>query len=357
MAGIKDVAKKAGVSVSTVSNVINGRHAKMGARTLRRVQDAITELNYTPNSVARQLKSGHTKTLGLVVPSVANPFWGNVSQLIEKAALKRGYQVLICNAERDPQLEATYMNSLYGSSVRGTILGSSPVSFDHLREHSEKGMHIAAFDRTTQGAQGVVSCSVSVDQALGARLATRHLIGLGHKRIAFISGPIGTSSRIARLEGMRSELEKDGLILEDDMIWLGPNACGFGDSHAAELGRTAARELLTQDNPPTALFAVNDMYAIGACSGARELGYRVPDDLSVVGFDDIIMSKVMEPPLTTVRQPADQMAELIVANLIHTLEDEDGAEDPHVILRPELIVRNSTAAPKSHRERSHRAMP
>ncbi|WP_187394078.1 LacI family DNA-binding transcriptional regulator [Oceaniovalibus sp. ACAM 378] len=351
MAGIKDVAKKAGVSVSTVSNVINGRHAKMGARTLSRVQEAITALNYTPSAVARQLKSGQIKTLGLVVPSVANPFWGNVSQLIEKAALKRGYQVLICNAERDPDLEVTYMNSLHGSSIRGTILGSSPVSFDHLREHAEKGMRIAAFDRVSRGAKGVVSCSVSVDQALGARLATRHLIGLGHKRIAFISGPIGTSSRIARLEGMRRELDKEGLTLEDDMIWLGgANAMGFGDSHAAELGRTAARELLTQDNPPTAIFTVNDMYAIGACSGARELGYRVPEDLSVVGFDDIFMAKVVEPPLTTVRQPVEKMAELIVAKLIYTLENEDGAEEPHVILRPELMVRNSTAAPKPPRK-------
>ncbi|MCJ7874531.1 LacI family DNA-binding transcriptional regulator [Phaeobacter sp. J2-8] len=347
MAGIKDVAKKAGVSVSTVSNVINGRHAKMGARTLRRVQEAIAELNYTPSAVARQLKSGHIKTLGLVVPSVANPFWGNVSQLIEKAALKRGYQVLICNAERDPELEANYMTSLQGSLIRGTILGSSPVSFDHLREHSEKGMHIGAFDRASRGAEGIVSCSVSVDQDLGARLATRHLIGLGHKKIAFISGPIGTSSRIARLEGVQRELSKVGLSIDEDLIWLGPQAAGFGDSQAAELGRTAARELLTRDDPPTAIFAVNDMYAIGACSGARELGYRVPDDLSVVGFDDIIMAKVMEPPLTTVRQPVEQMAELMVARLIETLEDEDGPAEPHVILRPELIVRSSTAARKN----------
>ncbi|MEQ8730152.1 MAG: LacI family DNA-binding transcriptional regulator [Marinovum algicola] len=345
MAGIKDVAKRAGVSVSTVSNVINGRHAKMGARTLRRVQEAIDDLSYTPNAVARQLKSGQIKTLGLVVPSVANPFWGNASQLIEKAALKRGYQVLICNAEREPELEATYFSSLYASSIRGTILGSSPVSFDHLREHARNGMHIGAFDRTTQGAEGVVTCSVSVDQSLGARLATRHLIGLGHRRIGFISGPIGTSSRTARLEGMRQELEKAGLTPDPDLVWLATNATGFGDSQAAELGRTGIRELLTLDDPPTAVFTVNDMYAIGACSGARELGFRVPEDLSVVGFDDIIMAKVMEPPLTTIRQPVEQMAELIVKKLIATLEGTETTDDAHVVLRPELIVRSSTAAP------------
>ncbi|MEL6520522.1 MAG: LacI family DNA-binding transcriptional regulator [Pseudomonadota bacterium] len=347
MAGIKDVAKKAGVSVSTVSNVINGRHAKMRVETLERVQSAIAALNYSPSAVARQLQSGRIKTLGLVVPSVANPFWGNVSQLIEKEAQKRGYQVLICNAERDPEMEAEYLASLYDSSIRGVILGSSPVTFEHLRDRAEQGMHIAAFDRKTKGAQGAVSCSVSIDQTLGSRLATRHLIGLGHKRIGFISGPIGTSSRTSRLEGMRTTIEKAGLEFDEELAWLAPNVIGFGDSHAAEIGRTGIRELLTLDNPPTAVFTVNDMYAIGACSGARELGFRVPEDLSVVGFDDVFISKVMEPPLTTVRQPVEQMSALVVAKLIETLENDGAVEDPHIELRPELIVRSSTAPPRS----------
>lgn len=345
MAGIKDVALKAGVSVSTVSNVINGRHAKMRPNTLRRVQNAISDLKYTPNAVARQLQSGQIRTLGLIVPSVANPFWGNVSQLIEKAAQVRGYQVLICNAERDAEMEANYLESLYGSSIRGVILGSSPVSLEHLREYAEKGMRIAAFDRRTSGIQGVISCSVSLDQELGARLATRHLIGLGHTRIGFISGPIGTSSRTGRLEGMRAELAKAGIPINEELIWLGPYAVGFGDSQAAELGRSGMRELLTLDNPPTAVFCVNDMYAIGALSGARELGCRIPEDLSVVGFDDIDLAKLMHPPLTSIRQPVDQMSEMIVNQLIDTLEAREMVANPHVVLRPDLLVRSSTAAP------------
>ena len=340
--GIKEVAKRAGVSVSTVSNVINGRHAKMSTQTLLRVQDAISELNYTPNTVARQLQSGQVKTLGLVVPSVANPFWGNVSQLIEKEASARGYQVLICNAERDPELEANYLSSLYASSIRGVILGSSPVSFDHLRSSADKGMHIAAFDRQTSSDHKVVACSVTVDQALGARLATQHLISLGHKRIAFISGPIGTSSRVARMNGMRSELEKAGLAFDEKLIWLGPNAVGFGDSQAAELGRIGIAELLAVDNPPTAVFTVNDTYAIGACSGARDLGFRVPEDLSIVGFDDVFIAEVMQPPLTTIRQPVEKMSALIVEKIIESLETDGDINDPHIELQPELIVRHST---------------
>lgn len=209
----------------------------------------------------------------------------------------------------------------------------------------KKGVVVAALDRKSQGAQGVVACSVGVDQFMGARLATRHLIGLGHKRIAFLSGPIGTSGRIGRLEGMRSELAKAGIVLEDQLVWLGPNVAGFGDAKATELGRIGIRDLLTLDNPPTAVFTVNDMCAIGACAGARELGYRVPEDLSVVGFDDIVIAEVMQPPLTTIRQPINKMTELIVDKLIDALENENGVSDPHIELRPELVVRASTSVP------------
>ncbi|WP_045392412.1 LacI family DNA-binding transcriptional regulator [Falsirhodobacter sp. alg1] len=345
MAGIKDVAKMAGVSVSTVSNVINGRHGKMGHDTLCRVQDAISTLKYVPNAVARQLQSGQIRTLGLIVPSVANPFWGNASQVIEKEAKAHGYQVLICNAERDPDTEAAYLESLYSSGIRGVILGSSPVSLDHLQKQAEKGMRIAAFDRNTQGIQQLLSCSISIDQISGARMAARHLVGLGHKRIGFISGPIGTSSRIARLDGLRAELAKVGVELDDELLWLGRNASGFGDSQAAELGRSAIRELMTLNNPPTAVFCINDMYAIGALSGARELGYRVPEDLSVIGFDDIYLAKVMSPPLTTIQQPLEQMSKLVVAKLIEALRTDGAIDDPYIEMRPELIVRSSTAAP------------
>lgn len=343
MAGMKDVARHAGVSMSTVSNVINGRHKKMAPETLARVNKAISELKFTPNSLARQLKTGQIKTLGLIVPSVANPFWGNMSHLIEAEAKKRGYQVLICNAERDPEVEAQYVESLFSSSIRGVIIGSSPVSFDHLKEYAEKGMKIAAIDRDSSGAEDVIACSVSIDQLVGAQLAVRHLIGLGHKRIGFISGPIGTTSRVGRLEGMNKELEKAGITPDESLIWGGRNVSTFGDSRAAEIGRTAIRELLTLDNPPTAVLTANDMYAIGACAGARELGYKVPEDLSVVGFDDIHMAEVMQPPLTTIRQPVELMSEVIVRKLIETLESPDEITELHHEVSAELIVRASTA--------------
>jgi DNA-binding LacI/PurR family transcriptional regulator len=346
LAGIHDVARVAGVSASTVSNVLNGRDHRMRAETKARVLDAISQLRYTPNVVARQLKSGQNRTIGLIVPSVANPFWGALAHRVEHAAMSLGYKVLMCNAERDPAAEARYAETLLGSGVRGVILASSPVSLDHLRELVERGLVVAAFDRRSQGAESVIACSVSIDQELGARLATQHVIGLGHRRVAFLSGPIVTSSRIGRHNGVKAALARAGLELDPRMIWSGAGIVGYGDTEGWELGRIGIRELLSQDDRPTAVVAVNDIYALGAYAGARDLGFRVPEDISIVGFDDIVFADIVQPALTTVRQPLPAMADAAVGALVRRLEGKDLPEEKaHVSATPELIVRASTAPP------------
>jgi DNA-binding LacI/PurR family transcriptional regulator len=346
LVGIHDVARLAGVSASTVSNVLNGRDHRMRAETKARVLEAIGQLRYTPNGVARQLKSGQNRTIGLVVPSVANPFWGALAHRVERAAMGFGYKVLICNAERDPAAETRYAETLLGSGVRGVILSSSPLSLEHLRDLVERGLVIAAFDRRGQGEESVIACSVSIDQELGSRLAAQHLIGLGHRRIAFLSGPIGTSSRIGRRNGLKAAMARAGLELDPEMIWSGGSVVGYGDSEGSELGRIGVRELLSHDNPPTAVLAVNDMYALGAYAGARDLGFRVPQDLSIVGFDDIVIAEIVQPPLTTIRQPLAAMADAAVAALVDRLEGKDLPDDKaHVSATPELVVRASTAPP------------
>ncbi len=345
MPDIRDVAQAAGVSVSTVSNVINGRHQKMRAETKERVLEAIAALNYTPNSVARQLKTGLNRTIGLIVPSVANPFWGTVSHYVERAALKFGYKVLVCNAERNPDTEAQYAESLLGSSVRGVVHCSSPISFNHLRSLAGRGLKVAAFDRHANGAEGVVSCSVSIEQEFGGLLAGQHLLGIGHRDIAFISGPIQTSSRIGRLNGLKSAFTRSGLTFNESLVWESKDAHGFGDTQGSELGRTAIRDLLSRDPRPTAVFAVNDMYALGAYAGARDLGYRVPEDLSIVGFDNIVLAEIVQPALTTIAQPVASMADILVTALIGQLEGSAAEREAihHVDIKPDLIVRASTA--------------
>ncbi len=349
MAGIKDVAQEAGVSIGTVSNVLNGRTGRTSAETRARVLAAVEKLQYTPNAAARQLKSGLSRTLGLILPSVANPFWGAVTHHIERAALAYGYKVLVCNAEREATREAAYAEGMLSSSIRGVIFGAPPISFDHMTHLIDRGLRVGVFDRYSQGARAKVACSVSVDQDLGGRLAARHLLGLGHKRIGFVSGPISTSTRIGRIAGLRAVIEEAGLTLDEQHIWQGATHSAFGDVEGAQMGRNAIRELLSQSNPPTAIFTANDMNALGAYAGARDMGASVPEDISIVGFDDIVFSEIMQPALTTLRQPVKQMAELMMERLIYDLEDGrrgDGGGGPHVDIVPELMVRASTAPPR-----------
>jgi len=353
MAGIHDVAKLAGVSASTVSNVINGRSGKMRAETRQRVLDAIERLKFTPNGAARQLKSGHNASIGLIIPSAANPFWGAVAHHVERSARKRGYRLLICNAERDPEVEQRYGETLLGSRVMGVILGSSPLSFDHLHDLIARGLRVAAFDQRARNDQNGVACSVSVDQELGGILAAQHLIGFGHRRIGIVIGPVRTNSRLGRVQGVRTALGRAGIPFDEALLWQGGGVTGFGDMEGAELGRTGVRELLSRDEPPTAVICGNDIYALGAYAGARDLGYRVPEDISIVGFDDIALSELVYPPLTTIRQPVAAMAEMVVDLLIHRIEESGEPRDEDFVqVRPQLMVRGSTGPVRRREERT-----
>jgi DNA-binding LacI/PurR family transcriptional regulator len=316
----------------------------MRPATSERIRQAIDELGYAPNQAARQLKTGHVAMLGLIVASVANPFWGAFAHSVEEAALAHGYQVLLCNGERDPEREQRYAETLWASGIRGLIFGSSSLSVDHLLSLAAKGLHIVAFDRPVQHNDPLVIDSVGVDNVLGAKLALRHLVALGHRRSGFISGPLRTVSRLARLEGYRTALAEANLELDPSLIWEGSLGNSFGDFEGAELGRAAARQLLQSPNPPTALFAINDMYALGAYAGIRDLGLRVPEDVSVVGFDNIVLAEIAQPPLTTVCQPIQTMMRTAVEILFRRLQDKDTSLPEHITITPELIVRASTAA-------------
>jgi len=343
---IEDVAQAAKTSPSTVSNVLNGRLDRMRPETRDRIERAMAQLGYTPNQLARQLKTGQVPILGLIVPSVANPFWGSFAQSVEEAARDRGYQVLLGNAGRDPAQEERYAESLSSYGVRGVIFGSSPLSLDYVQALVQRGMRAVTFDRDTAPLDRLTESdidSVTIENVKGARIATEYLISLGHRRIGFLSGPLRTASRLERLNGFRAALANAGLDAEDNLVWEGSSSRGFGDVEGAEFGRRGARELLERPNPPTALFAINDMYALGAYAGAGDLGIRIPDGLSIVGFDDIAFAAVAQPPLTTVRQPLREMLQVTVALLIDRLEGKRSGQAEHLTFRPELIVRSSAA--------------
>jgi len=339
---IHDVAREAAVSTSTVSNVLNGRFDQMRPETTDRVRQVIARLGYAPSTAARQLKTGHAPVLGLIVPSVANPFWGAFAQSVEETALTHGYQVLLCNAERDTAREQRYAAALWSHGARGLILGSSPLSFNHLADFAARGMQIVAFDRQPRGAGGVIVDSVSVDSIAGMHLAVHHLITLGHRRIGFLSGPLRTVNRLDRLEGYRAALTEAGIAYDPALVWEGTATRGFGDMEGTELGRMGATDLLALAEPPTALVAINDMYALGAYAGARDAGRRVPDDVSIVGFDDIALAEIVTPPLTTVRHPLKELLRTAVGLLIGRIEGTRTGPPAHIVVPTELVVRGST---------------
>lgn len=324
-----------------MSNLLNGRSERMLPETRVRIEEAIARLGYRPNRAARQLRTGRIQVIGLVVPSVANPFWGTFARHLEGAALAEGYHVLLCNSERDPDRERRYLEELWSDGIRGVVLCSSLPSLDHVLPLVQRGLGLVAFDRTAQAGDPDSLVNISVDNVIGAQLATRHLLDLGHRRLAFISGSLRSINRRDRFRGFTEAMEQAGIDPAGALVWSGASEEPYGDLDVAGLGRTAARELLGEADPPTAIIAINDMCALGVSAGIRDAGLRVGEDISVVGFDDIVLADLAAPPLTTVRQPLAQMATATFAHL-RSIEREAEPAGRSVLLRPELIVRRST---------------
>ncbi|WP_418275371.1 LacI family DNA-binding transcriptional regulator [Isoptericola jiangsuensis] len=340
---IQQVAKAAGVSPSTVSNLLNGRTERMVPATRDRITRAIADLGYRPNRAARQLRTGRAQTVGLIVPSVGNPFWGSFARELEVAALEVGCSVLLCNSERNPERERRYVEELWDDGVRGIVLCSSLPSLDHLADVVSRGLRLVTFDRPAQPGDPDSVVSVSIDNHVGGFLAAEHLTSQGHERLTFVSGSLASVNRTGRFRGFCTALEAAGLDPSAMPMWTGIEDTPFGDVEAADVGRQAAHALFSGDEePPTGVVAINDMTALGFCRGLRDLGLRVGRDVSVVGFDDIILADLYDPPLTTVRQPIARMAALALDEVLAEEAREAGRS---VLLRPELAVRESTAPP------------
>jgi len=331
MITIRDVAQHAQVSVTTVSHVINGtRFVSEDAKT--RVQTAIAALNYVPSAVARSLKSSRTHTVGMMIPNNSNPYFAEIIRGIEDACFAAGFNVILCNSDDDPHKQAAYVRVLSEKQVDGLIVlssGGDPELLDTLRSAS---MPQVVVDREIED---LTADLVEVDHEGGARIAVEHLIGLGHARIACIAGPLELSPARQRVQGWRSALDAARLAYDDTLMASG--------SFTAEGGHAAMCALLARR--PSAVFASNDLMAIGAICAAAEAGLRVPQDLSVIGFDDIARAAYSNPPLTTIAQPKHQTGELAARMLMQRIA-EPGRALQREILRPSLVLRRSTARPE-----------
>ncbi len=338
-ATIQDVARRAGVSISTVSNVLNGREARMRAETLERVRNAITELEFRPNQSARRLKTGHMAMIGLLVPSIANPFFGALARWVEEVANTRGYGVLLCNTQRSAEREQAYAQAFMAQGVRGVILGSALQAQEHLAPLIRQGLAVVSIDRTAQHAPLTMDY-VSLDNYRAGAIAAEHLIALGHQDIVYVSAPLRSLNRGIRLQGARDTCTKAGVHFEALVRDVTP---GQTEMEMAELGRTCGLELQASQISATGFIAMNDMLAIGLMSGLRQGGLRIPADVSVIGIDDMFLGRYFSPALSTVRQPMKDIATAAVERVLARMANT-GEPAHELVFLPELIQRESTAA-------------
>lgn len=344
MSTIQDVARHAAVSVSTVSNVLNGRTDQMKPETLERVKAAMDALQYRPSTLARQLKTGQTPLVGLLVPSMANPMYGYIAREIEACAQERyGHRVLIGNTYRDARKEASFFDDLYAHGVRRVIVISSLVDESHLERAAERGMTVVSYDRrATPGEQSKVD-HVTADNEAAARLATRRLVDAGHTRLAFATVAGITVSRSDKIRGFLAVASEAGGATQARVLDGGP-ANEYGDSVIVDVGRALGVELAADPARPTGIVAVNDLFALGLMAGLRDGGLRVPDDVSVIGMDGHFLSAISWPALTTVQLPVTEMAGEMVRRVMRQEGDAPSA-GPCVFADVTLVERASVAPP------------
>ncbi len=329
MTTIREVAEIAGVSYATVSHVINNTRV-VAPETRQRVLDAMAESNYRPNALARSLRQGKTNTLGLVLPDSANPFFAEISRSIEDEAFNKGYSVFLCTTELDTRRERFYVDVLSKKQVDGIIFVAAGDQADSLDFLAREGMPVVMIDRNLPN---VEVDAVLSDHRLGGFLATQHLLQLGHTRIACIAGPSSITPSAERVTGYQNALEQANISYDEKLVI-------HGDYHA-QSGMDITHFILEMNPRPTAIFALNDLMALGALRAAAEDGCSVPADLAVVGYDDLELSQFTNPPLTTIAQPKKEIGLQAVSLLVERIAQN--SHPPHrLVLPPELIVRRST---------------
>ena len=326
---IYDVARLAGVSTATASRALNGT-GQIAPATRDAIDAAVAQLGYHPNTAARSLVTRSTQTIALLLPDITNPFYAALVSGIQERALETGHTMLLCTTEGDPEREEQYLSLLRAKQVDGVLVDGLVLPPETITRFVRDGLPIVCLDRDIDS---TLVPLVQVDNHLGARLATEHLLGLGHERIAHIAGARDLRISEDRIEGYRDAHRRAGAPVDPALLAVG--------SFTEQGGYDAARSLIAS-HAFTAVFAANDLSALGALSALAESGLRVPVDVSVVGFDDLRLARFTTPPLTTVHQPAGEIARHATTLLLELAAGHEVQEMLH-LLEPELVVRSSTA--------------
>lgn len=327
-ATIKDIARKAGVSYATVSRALNGTYG-VKPSTRERILAVAGRMGYRPNAIARGLVTRRTMTIGLIVPDITNPFFPEVASGVEDAAREAGYGVLLCNSDWQKVSERQYVALLAGRRVEGMIIAPISRAEEPLDERVPASLpvvYVASSPRTTRRS------FVVIDNVRGALLAVRHLLDAGRSPVAFI----GSQERAddERFEGYRRALAERGMACDERFVRLGDMRQASGDR--------LLRGMIEEGHRPRGVFAENDLMALGCLQAARECGLRVPEDVAIVGFDDIPFASFPEVQLTTIRQPTYDMGRMAVAILLESSAEATKRPDARqVVLEPQLVVRRT----------------
>jgi LacI family transcriptional regulator len=325
---VKQVAAHAGVSLGTVSNVLN-RPERVREETRDRVLAAIKELGFVRNDAARQLRAGSSRSIGLLVLDTTNPFFMALARGADRAALRHGYTLLLGNTDESAEREGAYLDLFQQQQVAGTLITPVSTSDEHLKTLTARGLPTVLVDQSPGEIRGL--SAVSVDDRLGARLAVEHLLSLGRDHLVFLGGPSSIPQVRDRTEGARAAVDAaqgvDLRIVNTEHLTI-------------EDGFEAGLELL-KDTPPDAVFAANDLLAIGFMRAVQAHGeFSIPEDIAVVGYDDIPYAPMLQIPLTSIHQPAEQLGEAAVEMLL----GGGLGDDPHETFEPQLVIRSSTVS-------------
>lgn len=336
---IAEIARICGVSKATVSRVINNNPNGVGEETRKRVQKVIEELNYRPNAMARSVAVSRSMMIGVVVPDVSNFFYPKIIRGISDYLEKKDYSVIVCNSDYDPEKEAKHLMAFVDRRVDGVILCSGYSNKAFLEQYRKYNVPLVLLGRTFDSS--VSDASITGDNVKGAKKAASYLIRGGNKRIVYVEGKTEISGSKQRLAGYKEALEEHGIPFDEELLLSG--------DYSIEFGRQAAESLLERKVNFDAVMTGSDLIAIGLVSGFLDAGIRIPEDIEVMGFDNIELAEVFRPALSTVSKPHYKMAQYLAEQMIKIIEGEE-AEMTHMVVEPVLKLRQTTKKREYDRE-------
>ena len=342
---IRDVAQLAGVSVATASRVLNDSGYPVRQQLRQRVREAAETLEYTPNLMAKSLRKEICRDIALIVPNISNPFYLQAVLGVGEALSAGDYNMIFCNTMHDPEREQSFLRQLYERQVKGVILSSvAEGTAELVQKFMQRGMKFVLLD---QMLSDVESPGIHYDSRAGARMAVEHLLSCGHRKIAFATTSLVRFTRTEIYKGYQEAMTAAGIGCLPELLYeCTINKTGRGSDYELNIGRQIGKQFLDDGCPATGVLCINDMVAIGLIQTLVQGGIRVPEDVSVIGFDDIPIAGAILPPLTTVHYPAQEIGRLAAIMLLDSIENNEDQTALTMSLTPKLILRDSVAPPR-----------